>query len=412
MDCQNHDEVMDLVSDIVQVFNRMDDGLGVRMDAIIRFTVMSLHLMGAATFFDIYHAMTDEKFRQRIREHPAIQKNSYLKKFWTDQAEKLIKGESGAAIAISRMTRIVLSPAFQTILGTPNAPFRFADAIENKKIILVRLKPNSDEAMLYGSLIVSKIQQAIFRRTKKTPPFMLYVDEFQDFRSSGFEKILSQAGGLGLYLTIANQYFDQLDPETRGAIINNVSTYFLFRMGTENARHLAGELKEPPAPPTPDIKALKEKIKSAQQQEDFWGEQEGGGHEAQICFDARLKLEAQLREAERPLPERLTFLEKLPYLPKGQAVYRAADGTTAIIKTPAPPPHTSQVGKTSHADYIKSETLRIYGPKEDPSAEFGTKRVIPSEPCNSGTTTHTEGNDQEPQHGAAPSHERREKRKP
>ena len=108
-----------------------------------------------------------------------------------------------------------------------------------------------------------KIQQAAFRHQEECRPFMFYIDEFQNFKTSAFEKILSMAGGFNLCLTLANQYFDQLDPETRGAIINNVSTFFLFRMGTENARHLAGELKEPalpPDPPKPDINALKKKI--------------------------------------------------------------------------------------------------------------------------------------------------------
>jgi hypothetical protein len=131
-------------------------------------------------------------------------------------------------------------------------------------------------------------------------------------------------------------------------------------MGTENAYRLRGELKDSPAPPKPDIKALKEKLKAFQKQEDFWGEREGGSNEARICFEARIDVEAKLKEAERFVPERLTFLEKLPHLPVGRCVYRMADGTTTIIKTPPPPPHTDQVRKTSYAGYIKKRTVDRY----------------------------------------------------
>jgi hypothetical protein len=372
MDCGGHEERMSLVSDIVQIFERMDEGWGIRMDGILRYTVTSLALMGNRPFLDIYRALTEESFRQEIQRHPNIQSDPVLKPFWTHQAEKLIKSESTTGIAFSRMASFMLSPAFRVILGTAGG-LNIAKAIEERKIILVKLKPNSDEAMLFGSLIVSKIQQAIFRRPSGNP-FMLYVDEFQNFRSSGFEQILSMAGGLGLSLTLSNQYFNQLDTSVQDAIINNVSTFFLFRMGIENASRLRGELKEPSAPPKPDIKALKEKIKAFQKQEDFWDQRPGGSNEARICFEGRINLEAQLKEAERPVPERLTFLEKLPYLPVGQCVYRMADGTTTIIKTPPPPPHTIQVRKTSYAEYIKKRTVDLYS-------------------CNDPQVSHTESNE-------------------
>jgi hypothetical protein len=357
MACSDQEERMSLESDIVQIFERMDEGWGIRMDGILRYTVSSLALMGNRPFLDIYRALTDESFRDEIRRHPNIQSDPVLKKFWTDQADRLIKSESTTGIAFSRMASFMLSPAFRVILGTAGG-IDIAQAIEQRKIILVKLKPNSDEAMLFGSLIVSKVQQAIFRRAASSVPFMLYVDEFQNFRSSGFEEILAMAGGLGLYLTLANQYFNQLDASIQDAIINNVSSYFLFRMGTDNASRLKGELKEPPPPPQPDIRAMKERLKSFRKQEEYWGEQ--GGDEARIAYEACLKLEAQIKELEKPQPQRLTFIEKLPHLPVGRCVYRAADGTTTIIKTPAPPPPITQVGKTSYAEYIQKRTVDNY----------------------------------------------------
>jgi hypothetical protein len=56
------------------------------------------------------------------------------------------------------------------------------------------------------------------------------VDEFENFQTSSFAKILSVAGGLGLRLTVGNQYIDQLTPDIRHAIFGNVGTYIIFHV--------------------------------------------------------------------------------------------------------------------------------------------------------------------------------------
>lgn len=79
---ESHKKRMGLVSDIIQIFNRMEDGLGIRMAAILRWTVSTLHLMGGGTFMDIYKVITEEDFRDQIRKHPAIRANPDHSNFW------------------------------------------------------------------------------------------------------------------------------------------------------------------------------------------------------------------------------------------------------------------------------------------------------------------------------------------
>src|SRR5207249_5223638 len=70
------------------------------------------------------------------------------------------------------------------------------------------------------------------------------VDEFQNFMTSGFERILSEAGKYRLSLVMAHQFVSQLDERLRAAILGNVGTMILFTVGDPDARALRGELGE------------------------------------------------------------------------------------------------------------------------------------------------------------------------
>ena len=76
-------------------------------------------------------------------------------------------------------------------------------------------------ATLLGSMLVSQIQLAAMRRSAIPPeqrvPFTLYVDELQNFMSSAFEKILSEARKYNLGLVMAHQYITQLEDKVRHA---------------------------------------------------------------------------------------------------------------------------------------------------------------------------------------------------
>src|SRR2546423_12597401 len=69
-------------------------------------------------------------------------------------------------------------------------------------------------------------------------PYYLYVDEFQNFTSTAFEKILSEARKYQLCLTLAHQFVSQLDESQRKAIFDNVGTAIMFSLGAEDANAL------------------------------------------------------------------------------------------------------------------------------------------------------------------------------
>src|SRR5690606_12908692 len=72
----------------------------------------------------------------------------------------------------------------------------------------------------------------------------LYVDEFQNFATSSFIKILSEARKYRLNLILANQYMGQIDEDVRLAIFGNCGTIMTFLVGAGDSPYLAKEFVE------------------------------------------------------------------------------------------------------------------------------------------------------------------------
>jgi len=284
-----------LSDDLIMMFRRLSEGeWGPRMDGIFRYTTYTV-LEARRTFLDIYRILTSEVSRREILR--AV-KNPDLLDYWESQFPASNR-EAVAPIA-SRMAKFLLIAPLATALGHPHPKLKVTEAIDANKVILVNLKKmGEDAANFYGSMIVSQIQQAIWRRSEiplqQRKPFYLYVDEFQDFRTSTFGKILSQARKFNLGLTLANQH-----PKQIGDLIDDirgcVSTFLTFRMDADHATALRSAIRP---------------------------------HEPQD-------------------------LEKLPVF---RALYSACDGSVALVDISQPPPEPAN---NSRADEIKTRTLQQY----------------------------------------------------
>lgn len=269
-----------LSDDLIVMFRRLSEGeWGPRMDGIFRYTIYTI-LEARRTFLDIYHILVNANARREILQSVT---NPNLLEYWENQFPASNR-EAVAPIA-SRMAKFLLTPPLATALGHPAPKLKVAEAIEENKIILVNLKKmGEDAANFYGSMIVAQIQQAIWRRgdvgAPARKPFYLYVDEFQDFKTSTFGKILSQARKFNLGLTLANQH-----PKQIGDLIDDirgcVSSFITFRMDADHA----------------------------------------------------LALKSAIRPYE---PENL---EKLPVF---RAYYSASDGSVSPVTVPPPPPESAQ----------------------------------------------------------------------
>lgn len=116
------------------------------------------------------------------------------------------------------------------------------------KILILNLsqgKLGEDNAALLGAMLITQMQLAAMNRSfmkeADRRDFFMYVDEFQNFATSSFIKILSEARKYRLALTLANQYIEQIDENVMTAIFGNVGTLISFVVGARDAEFLTKE---------------------------------------------------------------------------------------------------------------------------------------------------------------------------
>lgn len=100
-----------------------------------------------------------------------------------------------------------------------------------------------DTSELFGITILAKLQLATLRRARiaqsNRRPFYLYVDEFQNFATTSFVQLLSEARKYKMFLTMAEQSTSQQDDQQMVSIIlANVGTVVCFRTGNPNDERL------------------------------------------------------------------------------------------------------------------------------------------------------------------------------
>ena len=69
-------------------------------------------------------------------------------------------------------------------------------------------------------------------------PLAFYADEFHNYGTIAWAEMLSECRKYGLQLTLAHQYTGQLHGNVLAAVIGNVDTMILFRIGIEDAYKL------------------------------------------------------------------------------------------------------------------------------------------------------------------------------
>ena len=112
------------------------------------------------------------------------------------------------------------------------------------KVLLVHLgkgRIGEHAAGLLASQFISRIQQAVMKRGRsgRLTPYHLYADEFQLVASERFAELLAEGRKFGLSLTVAHQYASQIPTEVLRAVLGNVGTTILFRVGAQDSEVFA-----------------------------------------------------------------------------------------------------------------------------------------------------------------------------
>lgn len=234
-------------SEIVGVLARMFGySWGPRLEYILRYTILALLDYPNATLLGITRMLTEKGFRKKVIKeiHDPVVKNFWVNEFasWNEKF-----ASEAVAPVLNKVGAFTANPLIRNIIGQPKSSINLRAIMDEGKILVVNLsrgQVGEDNAATLGALMVTKIQLAAMSRAslpglEERRPFYLYVDEFQNFATSSFAVILSEARKYGLNLTIANQYVAQLSPEVRDAVFGNVGTMITFRIGADDAQYMS-----------------------------------------------------------------------------------------------------------------------------------------------------------------------------
>ncbi len=239
-----------VASSIVSIFSKLyGNSWGPRLEYILRNTLLTLVYKPETTLADVPRILTSKKFRED--ECLPHVKDPVLLNFWRDEYDKYSEKFQTEAIApiLNKVGQFVTSPTIRDIINHPKSTVDFEEMMNSGKIIILNLpqgKIGEDNAALLGAMFISQIQIAAMNRANiaesDRKEFFLYVDEFQNFATSSFVKILSEARKYKLGLILANQYIAQLPEEVQNAIFGNVGTVMSYVVGAQDADRIMKEL--------------------------------------------------------------------------------------------------------------------------------------------------------------------------
>jgi GTPase SAR1 family protein len=225
---------------VISIFRRVffkDESIDAhRIEYILRNAIYTVFTLSEHTIFTVYDLLNDASFRKATIKSL---KDENLLNFWKNEFGKagdyqLVKMASGVT---AKVGRFLFSPIAKRILEQPKSTINFDDILSKSKILICNLaegKLGEDTSQLLGATVIAKIHQATVRRIRAEystrKPFYLFVDEFQNYATNSFTKLLSGGRKFGLRITIAEQSTaQQQNRNIVNVILANTGTVICFR---------------------------------------------------------------------------------------------------------------------------------------------------------------------------------------
>ncbi len=235
-------------SGLMGVFKKIwPDVWSARMEYILNNAILALLEYPDSTLLGINRMFADPEFRKKVVDKIT---DPIVKAYWTHEYAKYSQQyESDATAAIqNKIGQFISNPLIRNIVGQVKSTIDIRKMMDEGKIFVVNIskgRVGEDNSKLLGSLVITKLQLAAMSRVdileKERKDFFLYVDEFQNFATSSFVTILSEARKYRLSLILGHQYITQMEETVRDAVFGNIGTLASFRVGPDDAEFLEKE---------------------------------------------------------------------------------------------------------------------------------------------------------------------------
>jgi energy-coupling factor transporter ATP-binding protein EcfA2 len=244
-DYRNHPLIADAVLAVLkEIFS---ENWGIRSQDVLSAALLTLAEIEGSSLLWLPALLTDEGFRQKITAQ--VKDKVALKPFWEHfEAMKDSERRQETAPVMNKMRQFLLRPGLRGVLGQSDPKFKLTDLFHKRRIVLVPLNKGiigGESARLLGSLIVGLTWTLALSRAsiprERRHIVSVYIDELQDYLAlpTDLSDALSQARGLGVGITMAHQYREQLPPDIRAAIDANARNKIIFGLGGGDAKAMA-----------------------------------------------------------------------------------------------------------------------------------------------------------------------------
>ena len=236
-----------VASEIVATFKKLFlDAWGSKLEYVLRFAILTMLSYPNATLLDINALLLDKAFRSKVLEHVA---DPFILSFW-EREYNLYSTSAQTSTVLPILNKIGVLLASDTLRGIfgQQQSISLEQCMNENKIVLCNLSKGAigeDVSTVLGSFLMTIIQATAMRRASiaahQRKPFYVFIDEAHSFVSTTFATMLSQVRKFGVGLFLTHQYLDQLEPETRSAILGNAGTIICFRLGLPDAKVMERE---------------------------------------------------------------------------------------------------------------------------------------------------------------------------
>lgn len=251
LDNVSQDERHVVAAQLVSIFKKFwSDSWGPRMEHVLRNALLALLETPGTTLLALMRLLADASYRKRVVANVT---DPVVRYFWLTEfasyPDRLlpeivspIQNKIGAYFA---------SEPLRNMLSQKKSTVDFERLVNRQGILIANLakgRIGEAAANLLGSFLVAKLQFTAMARAEIPEnlrrDFYLYVDEFQNFTTESFADILAEARKYRLNLILAHQYLAQLSETVRDAVLANVGTLVIFRVGPHDAQILSKEFGE------------------------------------------------------------------------------------------------------------------------------------------------------------------------
>ena len=235
-----------VTSGILEVLKKLwIDAWGVKLEHILRYTLLAILDQPKAHFGNILDMLLDKEYRREAKRHIV---NDSVKDFWDKEFPKYMPYD--LMPIYNKLGGFLAYPIVHKILIENTETLSLRSIMDKGQILLVNVAKGhigSDVSHILGALLISSLTSAAFTRVdtseEKRKPFFVFLDEFQNYSTLSTINMLSELRKFKVGLTMAHQYLHQLDTDLQHAILGNVGTKIVFRVGYHDAVLWAHEMK-------------------------------------------------------------------------------------------------------------------------------------------------------------------------